>query len=197
MRKFLGSTALALSLVAAPAVVVFAQEGGRGGRDVSNDAGGTKGGATVSNVVGTGPKNSAPIAAEALEAVSPASGGAASHMSVTPISTAAASPSASSSAPASEPHAKNTALTAAQLKYYVSYTVFNRKGEVLGTLTRVVTGLNGKATHLVIQHGGFIGLFQTDTEVPVSAVQPTIDNGELQLATTENELGHFPNYTQH
>jgi hypothetical protein len=75
-----------------------------------------------------------------------------------------------------------------EVQKYVGQEVLGPDGKSLGTLASVNPGAEGQPPQAIIRHGGFLGLFQSNTAVPLTAAKPSVKDGHLVFALTPNQL---------
>jgi hypothetical protein len=74
----------------------------------------------------------------------------------------------------------------------MSYDVVNRQGEDLGEVDRIVR--NGGRLFIVMAHGGFLGLGETEVAIPLA--EAVIRDERLILAgVTPEEIERLPEYS--
>jgi sporulation protein YlmC with PRC-barrel domain len=89
---------------------------------------------------------------------------------------------------------KTNAIPAAAVEKMVGKPVRNRDGQQLGTLDKVIAGPNGQIEKLVISHGGFFGLFQSQSEISWQFAKPEIKGNQLLLAISPEQVASAPSY---
>lgn len=180
------------------------RQGAAGGAasGTSTTASGQDTAATGMPASGTGTAtNSGPTSSGTASAGSDRAGATGSSSAPGESTGSAQAPASGQATPPSQAATANPATpagpTAAQLGKFVGENVQGGSGTVLGKLTRVVPGPDGSAKALVVTHGGFLGLFQTQTEIAVPQAKPRVDNGKLVLGVTRTQLSQFPAYAKH
>lgn len=72
--------------------------------------------------------------------------------------------------------------------------VVGANGDVIGDITDLVIGPDGKVTHAIISVGGVLGIGETDVVVPYDRAKPTSDNGKVRVSISEDELKAMPRF---
>ncbi len=107
------------------------------------------------------------------------------------------------SAPSNPVHAQGASFLKGQVQGELATVrlagtrVFNAKTDVIGTISDVVLGADGKASAVIINVGGFAGVGSKQVGVPYSALKvgPVVDGSRvLLLDVTKEQLQAAPTY---
>jgi len=168
---------LAAALCALPlalAGTAYAQTGGTPEGTTSSQSGShtSEGSHSATGAQGaTGARKAAPSAA------SPASGA-----------------SSSAATPSSSPRATASAASGHSYKDMLQgKNVYNENDDKIGSINDVILSADGKATHLVVGVGGFVGMGEHDVAIPFSEIQGNGDKLMLK-GYTKDQLKDMPAY---
>lgn len=84
-------------------------------------------------------------------------------------------------------------LTVGELE---DYDVHNMNGEDIGAVDEVLTTERGEATHLLIGHGGFLGIGDKDTAVPLDRARISTQSQTIYLDISEEQMDKMPDYDE-
>lgn len=70
--------------------------------------------------------------------------------------------------------------------------VIGQEGDDVGDLENVLVDDQGNATHVVIGHGGWMGLGEKEVAVPLSQIQ--VSGGRIQVMVPDQQLADMPEY---
>lgn len=72
--------------------------------------------------------------------------------------------------------------------------VYNWNDEFLGEIDGVILGDGGKASHMIVGHGGFLSIGDDEAAVPLSKLRWDPEREVLYLNMTEEQLENAPDY---
>lgn len=99
-----------------------------------------------------------------------------------------------SSAPAMQPEEPRETISGLSAKsHFIGKSVYNEADEKVGDINDVILSQDGKATHLIVGAGGFLGMGEHNVAIPFDKISGGSEKLMLQGYTKE-QLKELPKY---